>query len=197
MKITDKIYKIIAFLVIAGIAIPFATALSATTEPEIIPSTQNIDSKSSIFPNVVVTEIVTTNMVNIVDFSRSECTFQVDLSEQPAVQGQKGINLYQPADCYEITVASAPENLSIGLATANTYEMLSVDAKSSQNMTTSHVTVGHNPYFHTMYVPGNNLSLEYKENKNSVDYKQAQSAKQSFTNIFQQYTYKELQIFLC
>ncbi len=75
--------------------------------------------------------------------------------------------------------------------------MLSVDGKASQNITTAHVTVGHNPYFYTMYVPGNNLSLEYKENKNSVDYKQAQSAKQNFASISQQYTYKELQIFLC
>ncbi len=196
MKITDKIYKIIAFLVIAGIAIPFVTALGATIEPEVIP-TQNIDSEPSTLPDVVVTKTSAPQLVNVVDTAFSECSLQVELSEQPSVQGQKGINLYQPADCYQITVASAPRHSSISLATLKTYATLSVEAKASQNITTSHVAAGHNPYFHTMYVPGNNLSLEYRENKNPVDYKQAQIGKQNFANISQHYTHIELQIFLC
>lgn len=196
MKITDKIYKIIAFLVIAGIAIPFATALGATIEPEVIP-TQNIGSEPSTLPDVVVTKTSAPQLVNVVDTAFSECALQVQLSGQPVVQGQNGLNLYQPAECYQITVATIPRYSAIDLATPKTYATLSVEAKASQNITTAHLTVSQNPYFSTMYVPGNNLSLEYRENKNSVDYKQVQIVKHKLENISQSYTYKELQIFLC
>lgn len=198
MKITDKVYKIIVILVIAGIVIPFASALGAnsvdssqTINPEEIQETSSLLPEISLFSPIMVPALEVPKTLPV------ECSLVGVESFGSVLQGQTGINLYQPLDCYSLTVSAPLKHLDIQLAKIKNEFNVKVVVDAGQQINSHNYQTGQSGFPELAYVGLHQVELRESKNDSIFEAISLPRLSNNSKISFKHYTHKELQIFLC